>query len=94
MGYIDPQIVFSLGDISIVMIMVVMVGGVATQYGPWVGAIIMVILAEWIRSLPIIGTGYQTLFGVLLIVIIIFLPNGLVGDFPKIKRFFKKEVPA
>lgn len=94
MGYIDPQIVFSLGDISIVMIMVVMVGGVATFYGPWVGAMIMVILAEWIRSLPVIGTGYQTLFGVLLIVIIIFLPNGLVGDFPKIKRLFKKEVPA
>ncbi|MDP3426034.1 MAG: branched-chain amino acid ABC transporter permease [Humidesulfovibrio sp.] len=94
MGYIDPQIVFSLGDISIVMIMVVMVGGVATFFGPWVGAIIMVILAEWIRSLPVIGTGYQTLFGVLLIVIIIFLPNGLVGDFAKIKRFFKKEVPA
>lgn len=94
MGYIDPQIVFSLGDISIVMIMVVMVGGVATFFGPWVGAVIMVILAEWIRSLPVIGTGYQTLFGILLIVIIIFLPNGLVGDFPKIKRFFKKEVPA
>jgi branched-chain amino acid transport system permease protein len=94
MGYIDPQIVFSLGDISIVMIMVVMVGGVATFFGPWVGAVIMVILAEWIRSLPVIGTGYQTLFGVLLIVIIIYLPNGLVGDFPKIKRLFKKEVPA
>ncbi|MBU1228905.1 MAG: branched-chain amino acid ABC transporter permease [Proteobacteria bacterium] len=94
MGYIDPQIVFSLGDISIVMIMVVMVGGVATPLGPWVGAVIMVILAEWIRSLPVIGTGYQTLFGILLIVIIIFLPNGLVGDLPKIKRFFKKEVPA
>ena len=94
MGYIDPQIVFSLGDISILTIMVVMVGGVATYFGPWVGAMIMVILAEWIRSLPVIGTGYQTLFGVLLIVIIIFLPNGLVGDFAKIKRFFKKEVPA
>lgn len=94
MGYIDPQIVFSLGDISILTIMVVMVGGVATYVGPWVGAVIMVILAEWIRSLPVIGTGYQTLFGVLLIVIIIFLPNGLVGDFAKIKRFFKKEVPA
>jgi len=94
MGYIDPQIVFSLGDISILTIMVVMVGGVATYFGPWVGAAIMVILAEWIRSLPVIGTGYQTLFGVLLMVIIIFLPNGLVVDFAKIKRLFKKEVPA
>lgn len=94
MGYIDPQIVFSLGDISILTIMVVMVGGVATYLGPWVGAVIMVILAEWVRSLPVIGTGYQTLFGIMLIVIIIFLPNGLVGDFPKIKRMFRREVSA
>jgi branched-chain amino acid transport system permease protein len=90
MGYIDPQVVFSLGDISILIIMVVMVGGVATQWGPAVGAVIMVLLAEMIRSIPRLGTAYQTLFGILLIVIIIYLPNGLVGDFRKIRRIFGK----
>ncbi len=90
MGYIDPQIVFSLGEISILMIMVVMVGGVATFWGPTVGAVIMVILAELIRSIPRVGVAYQTLFGILLIVIIIYLPNGLVGDFPKIRRMFQR----
>ncbi len=86
MGYIDPEVVFALHDISIITIMIVMVGGVATYWGPVVGAGIMVVLAEWIRSLPRIGTAHQTLFGVLLILIIIFLPNGVVGDFSKIKR--------
>ncbi len=90
MGYIDPQVVFSLGDISILIIMVVMVGGVATQWGPAVGAVIMVLLAELIRSIPRLGTAYQTLFGILLIVIIIYVPNGLVGDFKKIQRLFRK----
>ncbi|QLA17799.1 branched-chain amino acid ABC transporter permease [Desulfolutivibrio sulfoxidireducens] len=90
MGYIDPQVVFSLGEISILIIMVVMVGGVATQWGPAVGAVIMVLLAEMIRSIPRLGTAYQTLFGILLIVIIIYLPNGLVGDFHKIRRIFRK----
>lgn len=90
MGYIDPQVVFSLGEISILMIMVVMVGGVATYLGPIVGAAIMVLMAEVFRTLPYVGTAYQTLFGILLIVIIIFLPNGLVGDWPKIKRMFAK----
>jgi len=90
MGYIDPQVVFSLGEISILIIMVVMVGGVATQWGPAVGAVIMVLLAEVIRSIPRLGTAYQTLFGILLIVIIIYLPNGLVGDFHKIRRIFRK----
>ncbi len=86
MGYIDPKVVFALHDISIVTIMVVMVGGVATAWGPAVGAVIMVVLAEVIRSLPRLGTAHQTFFGVLLIVIIIFLPNGIVGDFGKLKR--------
>ncbi len=89
MGYIDPKVVFALHDISIVAIMVVMVGGVATYWGPVVGAIIMVLLAEIIRSIPALGTAHHTLFGILLIVIIIFLPNGIVGDIRKLKRFFR-----
>ena len=86
MGYIDPKVVFALHDISIVAIMVVMVGGVATYWGPVVGAIIMVLLAELIRSIPLLGTAHHTFFGILLIIIIVFLPNGIVGDFAKLNR--------
>jgi branched-chain amino acid transport system permease protein len=89
MGYIDPKVVFSLHDISIVTIMVVMVGGVATFLGPAIGAGIMVFFAEVIRSMPKIGAAHQTLFGILLILIIIFLPNGIMGDFQKIIKLFK-----
>ena len=88
MGYIDPKVVFALHDISIITIMVVMVGGAATFSGPFVGAVIMVLLAEVIRSIPKLGTAHHTLFGILLIVIIIFLPNGIVGDFAKIRKLF------
>jgi len=62
---------------------------VATFWGPFVGAIIMVFLAELVRSIPGLGVAHQTFFGVLLIVIIIFLPNGIVGDFQKLKRLLK-----
>lgn len=34
MGFIDPHVVFSLHDISIMAILVGIVGGVGTQYGP------------------------------------------------------------
>lgn len=88
MGYIDPHVAFALHDISIVTIMIVMVGGVATYWGPFVGAVIMVLLAEYVRSMPGLGAAHQTLFGILLIVIIIFLPNGIVGDFRKIRKIF------
>ena len=69
---------------------IVLVGGVATQWGPLVGAGIMVLLAEWIRSIKGLGASHQAFFGVLLIVIIIFLPNGIVGDFGKITRLFRR----
>ena len=93
MGYIDPHVVFALHDISIITIMVVMVGGVATRWGPLTGAAIMIVLSEIIRTLPRIGAAHQTLFGILLVVIIIFLPNGLVGDFGKLLRLFGGKKP-
>jgi len=88
MGYIDPQIVFSLPDVSTITIMIVMIGGVATYFGPFVGAIIMVLLGEAIRSIPGLGAAHLAFFGTLLILIIIFLPNGIVGGFQKIIRRF------
>jgi branched-chain amino acid transport system permease protein len=94
MGYIDPSVVFPLYDISIVTVMVVMVGGAATYWGPIVGALIMVFLAEEIRSLPYIGAAHQTIFGIILIFIIMFLPNGIVGDFRKLLRPFKAKKGA
>jgi branched-chain amino acid transport system permease protein len=94
MGYIDPKVVFALHDISVMAIMVVMVGGVATRWGPVVGALIMILLAELIRTIPKIGTAHHTLFGVLLIVVIIFLPNGVVGDAAKLRRLLRLGRPS
>ncbi|MGD0280749.1 MAG: branched-chain amino acid ABC transporter permease [Dissulfurispiraceae bacterium] len=89
MGYIDPKVVFALHDISIITIMVVMVGGVATFWGPVIGSIIMILMSEVIRSIPMLGSAHQTFFGMLLIIIIIFLPNGIAGDFKKLKRLIR-----
>ncbi|MBP6876058.1 MAG: branched-chain amino acid ABC transporter permease [Candidatus Eisenbacteria bacterium] len=100
MGYIDPKVVFDLPGLSIMAIMVVMIGGVATYAGPLIGAVIMVLLQEMIRALPAIpvtlagktftipkpGPASQTLFGILLIVMIIIVPNGIAGDWAKIKK--------
>lgn len=91
MGYIDPSIAFPLYDISIVTVMVVMVGGAATYWGPIIGAVIMVFLAEEIRSLPYIGAAHQTIFGIILILIIMYLPNGIAGDFRKLLKPFMKK---
>jgi len=61
-GLHRPKVVFALHDISIVAIMVVMVGGVATYWGPVVGSLIMIMLAEAIRSIPKLGAAHHTFF--------------------------------
>ena len=69
--------------------MIVMIGGVATYWGPLMGAVIMVVLAEAIRSIPKLGAAHHTFFGILLIAIIIFLPNGIMGNNPQFRKFFR-----
>lgn len=97
MAFIDPQVVFSLHYISIMAILVAIVGGVATLWGPAVGAFIMVGIQEMFRSAFFglapdwISQAHALVFGLLVIFVILFLTNGVVGDWPKIKRFMKGE---
>ncbi len=77
MGFIDPGIVFSLSDISIMMILVTMLGGAATMAGPAVGAVLYILMSEAFRVF--LKSGHLLFFGILIIVIIIFFPQGIVG---------------
>jgi branched-chain amino acid transport system permease protein len=111
MGFIDPKVVFSLHDISIMAILVGIVGGVGTIYGPTVGAFIMVAVQEIFRTggfgalhaidkatgwpfvavlAKYISEAHVLSFGVLVIIVILFLPNGIVGDWQLIKNKFVK----
>ncbi|MDD2388315.1 MAG: branched-chain amino acid ABC transporter permease [Desulfobacterales bacterium] len=92
MAFIDPQVVFSMHYISIMSILVGIVGGVATIMGPAVGAFIMVGLQETFRSSFFglapqwVSQSHALVFGLLVIFVILFLANGVVGDWNKIKR--------
>jgi branched-chain amino acid transport system permease protein len=77
MGFIDPGIVFSLPDISIMMILVTMLGGAATMAGPAVGAVLYILMSEVFRVF--LKSGHLLFFGILIIVIIIYFPHGIVG---------------
>jgi branched-chain amino acid transport system permease protein len=78
MGFIDPGIVFSIAHISVMMILVTMLGGAATMSGPAVGAMIYILVSEALRVW--VGHGHLIFFGILIIVIILFFPNGIVGS--------------
>jgi branched-chain amino acid transport system permease protein len=92
MAFIDPHVVFSLHYISIMAILVGIVGGVATIMGPAVGAFIMVGVQETFRSAFFglapkwVSQAHALVFGLLVIFVILFMANGVVGDWAKIKR--------
>lgn len=89
MNYIEPSIVFSLPDVSIMIIMVVILGGVATLWGPVVGAIIYVVLSELFRSS--LGSAHLLVFGVIVCLVIMYMPNGVMGEANKIKKLFRRK---
>ena len=84
MAFIDPSVVFALTDVSIMMILVVMLGGAGTFYGPAIGAVIMVICSEAFRVY--FGSANLLIMGILIVLIIIFIPNGLMDIREYVKR--------
>ena len=48
--FIDPNIVFSLPDVSVQMVLICIIGGIGTILGPVVGAVLMVLLSESLRN--------------------------------------------
>jgi len=85
MAFIDPHVVFSLVDVSIMMILVVMLGGAGTFYGPAIGAVIMIVLSEVFRAY--FGHANLLILGMLIIFIIVFIPDGVI----EIRRFLKRK---
>lgn len=90
MGFIDPEVVFSLYFISIMAILVAIIGGAGTIWGPPVGAFIMVLLQELFRSSFFgiapkwVSETHALAFGLLVIFVIRFMANGVVGDWVKL----------
>ncbi|HWT80882.1 MAG TPA: branched-chain amino acid ABC transporter permease, partial [Candidatus Methylomirabilis sp.] len=75
-AFLEPLSTFAT-LITIQMIVMTMLGGRATAAGPVIGAIFLTLTGElvWARF-PFL---HQALFGVLILAIVLFMPNGIVG---------------
>lgn len=82
-SYIDPNSLFDPA-LNIQMIVMVLLGGSGTVWGPVIGATIVMILREvfW-ASFPAI---HLALLGILLILIILYLPQGILSLTQRRKR--------
>ena len=79
--FISPDTVSGI-SISLQMVFAVVVGGIYVALGPTVGAVITILMAETLRiSFGTAAVGWDNLiYGMLLVLFIIFLPKGIVGS--------------
>ena len=83
--YIDPPISYSIA-LSVEMLLVTIVGGMGTVFGPLVGSFFLHTVNEFARHFIDTPGVSLIVYGFILILIISFLPNGLVGLFRKKRK--------
>jgi branched-chain amino acid transport system permease protein len=79
--YIHPDIVFDV-NISILIVLMALFGGGGTWLGPIVGAVILTLVNEGLSTF-VTSELARIIYGCLFIVIITFMPNGIMEFFKK-----------
>lgn len=83
MRFIDPTS-FTLAE-SIFILSIVVIGGAGNSVGPVVGALVMILVPEALRfvNVPdnVAANLRQVVFGVLLVLMMRFRPQGILGDY-------------
>ena len=82
--FIDPNSFLLLE--SILLVCIVILGGLGTLWGSLLGALVFVLLNESMRFLPflpdaLIGQARLAVLGMLIVALMLFRPQGLVGKF-------------
>jgi branched-chain amino acid transport system permease protein len=90
-GYITPEI-FGV-DLSFWPVTYVIFGGLGTLAGPVVGTVVLTIIWEGLKMAGLTFARY-VIVGVLLILVIIFLPKGLVDLPDQLQNWWKKRKKA
>jgi len=78
LSFIEPHIIFNL-LLSIQIALIAIIGGRGTIWGPAVGAAILVVSGEVFRTT--FAHANMLVYGVLILVVIIMLPQGVVGEY-------------
>jgi branched-chain amino acid transport system permease protein len=64
---------------SIMMYLMVVVGGAGYFLGPIIGAAVGVVLPEWMRDVPYVSNWYLPMFGASVVLLMVWLPDGLLS---------------
>ena len=85
-GTVNPNR-FDVEEMVFVLIWVI-VGGTATFYGPIVGVVVLTVINELVLRQLGVDAARPLIYGAILIVTMLFLPNGLESLVPKARRLF------
>lgn len=81
--FVDPSIVLPL-SLSVEIVLMAIIGGLGTVQGPVIGAILLKLSSEIFRNQ--FANTNLLIYGLLLVLVILFLPEGLLGGFRKLMR--------
>jgi branched-chain amino acid transport system permease protein len=85
--YLNPDTVSGIA-VSLQIVFAAIAGGVYSLFGPSVGALLTLLLTEGLRVW--FGTNFigaaNTIYGILLVLCIIFMPQGIVGALQKLRN--------
>jgi branched-chain amino acid transport system permease protein len=92
--FVEPESIFDI-NFSVQIALIAIIGGMGTVFGPLVGAILMVPLNELLRSLfsGLNGLNFF-LYGIVLILVVSFIPNGILPTLLDKYKKHKKAVHA
>jgi branched-chain amino acid transport system permease protein len=74
------------GDITDQMVVMALVGGLGHPWGPAFGAAVLYLISTWLNATFGSTTIYIAIVGVLVALIVLFLPDGIVGLLPQTRR--------
>jgi len=84
LNYIHPDIVFDV-NISIFIVLMTLFGGGGSWLGPIVGAVVLTLVSEGLSTF-VMAELARIIYGLLFIVVIIFMPNGIMEIVTKKNR--------
>ncbi|MGE5249186.1 MAG: branched-chain amino acid ABC transporter permease [Bacteroidota bacterium] len=88
--YIDPSFIFDI-FLSVTMVLMAILGGRGTLWGPVLGAFIMQPLSIWVVGQFQGTTIHLTVFGGILLLVMLFMPQGIL---PTASEYLKRRARA
>lgn len=88
-AYVSPD-QFSFAE-SVVFLTMSLLGGVASPVGSAIGTGLLILIPEWLRFLKSIPGLYLAIYGLAVILIVVFMPDGIWGF---IAKFFERTPPT